>query len=118
MIDELTHLVLVYQCLGLYQEFLLEEINIRIYLYPGRSHELPEEEWGDFFLSIQQRVISLINGFEYRGYSFCTYLNNTLQWHLKSHRRSRKRRSYDDWIMERESVLDVSQGPGSRRFRL
>lgn len=105
MFDQLTHLVMVYQRLGLHSDLLQKEINLYIYRYPARGYELPEEEWGDFFLSIQQRVESLVTGFEYRGFSFRTYLNRTLQWHLKTYRRGVKKQSYNDWILERESVL-------------
>ncbi|OQY31634.1 MAG: hypothetical protein B6241_13475 [Spirochaetaceae bacterium 4572_59] len=105
MLDQLTHLVLVYQRLGQHSDILQKEINLYIYRYPARGYELPEEEWVDFFLSIQQRVGSLVTGFEYRGFSFRTYLNRTLQWHLKTYRRGVKKKLYNDWVLERESVL-------------
>ena len=104
MLDQLTHLVLVYQCRGIYKDILVKEINLHIYHFPGNGYELPEEDWGDFFLSIQQRTDALIDGFEYRGFSFYTYLNKTLQWHLKSFRSSLKRKQYDQWMLEKESI--------------
>ncbi len=114
MLDQLTHLVLVYQCKGIYRDILEEEINLHIYRFPGNGYELPEEDWGDFFLSIQQRTDALINGFEYRGFSFYTYLNKTLQWHLKSFRSGLKRKQYDQWMLEKESILnfpDIFESP-------
>ena len=106
MLDFLTHLVLAHQRLGLYRNRLRREINLHIYEYPGKSFSLPEEEWGDFFLSIEKRIDALISGFEYRGFSFLTYLNRTLHWQMYSYRRNSRKGQYHDWILERESILN------------
>jgi len=115
MLDPLTHLVLVYQICGGLREKLIQAVSLYIYLYPGFGHELSEEEWGEFYLSFQQRVESLIDSFEFRGYSFRTYLNRTLYWHLRTFRRCRKKERYQEWVKERESVLvySISREEGS-----
>ncbi len=106
MLDYITHLVLAHQRNGQHKRYLHREISLYIYEYPRKNRTLPEEEWSHFLLSLQNRIDLIIQGFEYRGYSFFTYMNNTLCWHVKSFCTFRKKVLYKDWIMERESALN------------
>lgn len=102
--DFMTHLVLAFQGAGQNEEVLMQEINLHIYEYPGQGVELPEEEWSGFVLSAQGRVATLLRGFEYRGFSFVTYLNRTLKWHLKTYYQETRRGIYDERFLEAEAI--------------
>jgi hypothetical protein len=112
MIDFLTHQVLVYQQTveentpGQRHRALLDELSLYVYSFPGYKNSLSEEDWSDFLLGFLGRIHGILMNFDYRGLSFVCYLNSVLTWHLRSHYRQNQKGQEDEWVCERESIIE------------
>jgi len=91
---------------------LMDELNLHVYSFPGYKKSLCEEEWGDFLLSVASRLHNIIMNFEYRGLSFLCYLNKVLSWQLRTYYREEQKERYEEWIHERESIIEYETGRG------
>jgi len=119
MLDFLTHQVLVYQRTAEMGEWekdhrvLMDELNLHVYSFPGCKKSLNEEEWSEFLLSFTDRLHGIIMNFEFRGLSFLCYLNKVLSWQLKTFYRDDQKGRHEEWIHERESIIEYDAGSGS-----
>ena len=119
MMDFLTHQVLVYQCTAAMGDWkkdhrvLMDELNLHVYSFPGCKKSLSEEECGEFLLSFTGRLHGIIMNFEYRGLSFLCYLNKVLSWQLRTYYRVDQKERPEEWIQEKESIIDYDAESGS-----
>ena len=88
--ESITESVLRYQDSGNGYEEIVRRISIIIYNFPSRTHNLTEEDKGEFYISFYNRIEGLINNFTYKGIPFDTLLNQTLKWHIKTYLAKRK----------------------------
>ncbi|MDC7234439.1 MAG: hypothetical protein PQJ58_14495 [Spirochaetales bacterium] len=115
MLDYMTHQVLVYQTSSgstdgeILKQSLMEELTLHIYSYPGKRHCLGEEEWSEFLLGFHGKLHDILLNFRYRGPSFWGYLNKVLEWQLLSFFRDSVRSRQNQWVCERESILEYSR---------
>jgi DNA-directed RNA polymerase specialized sigma24 family protein len=89
--ESLTEKVLRYQRTRSGLADLMNELALRVYLYPRRRMGWDEDACGEFYLFCYSRLVRLLDRFRDQGKPFESYLCSVLGWQLRNFARDRKR---------------------------
>jgi len=84
MLSPLTREILMYQQTGIGLNKVVKLVATHVYSFPGKKHNLSEDDRSEFLCRFYPRIPSMIFRFKYQGKPFESYLNVTLKWQLKT----------------------------------
>lgn len=88
--ESLTEKVLQYQRTRAGLTELMNDLALRVYLFPRRKMGWDEDACGEFYLFFHPRLMRLLDRFRDQGKPFESYLCSVLGWQLRNFARERK----------------------------